>query len=146
VTAAEQRRDTAASVLAALGGALAGTLWADLFARWSRGPALWLFEQAERHFELAGAAVVMASDLLFALLTGVLAAELLIRPLRPHRYRIEAAAVAAFLGALFAKAGLTAGGLAFVLRLPPLWLFLMTFAIRVGYGIKAQRQRRAAGV
>jgi hypothetical protein len=85
----------------------------------------------------------MGTDLLFAIICGLLAAELFVRLFRPHGYRPEAIMVTAFLAAALLAAQIGGeGGAHFLLQLPPFWLSLLSFGIRVGYGIKAERKRR----
>ena len=139
-------RSMTQDLLVAAAGVLAGLGWQELFGWWSRGPALKLYEQVIRHFDANDVLLVMGTDALFALLCGLLAAELFIRAVRPDRYRLEALIVAAFLVALFASAQIENASAIFLVRLPPLWLTLLCFGIRVGYGIKAQRKRVATGV
>jgi hypothetical protein len=119
--------------------------WRELFGWWSRGPALTIYEQVMRHFDANDLLLVMATDALFALLCGLLAAELFIRVLRPTRYRPEAIVVAAFVVSVFTTAQIEDQSAVFLVRLPPLWVTILCFAIRVGYGIKAQRARLAVG-
>ena len=126
----------------AIAGALAALAWRELFAMWSRGPALRIYEQLVRHFNIDNdALLVMATDLLFALICGLLFGELFVRIERPDRYRTEAIAVLVFLAAVFSAAAYGGEGAGFLLHLPPLWLSLLVFAVRVGYGIKAERKR-----
>jgi hypothetical protein len=124
--------------------AATGLAWRVAFGWWARRPSLWWFEKSSRWFGQEGPVVVMLSDLLFAVLCGLLLAEVFIRLLRPRRYLPELIAVVAFLAAALTAAQLDDESAGFLLQLPPLWVTLMVFGIRVGYGIKAGRQR--AGV
>jgi hypothetical protein len=136
----------AMDAVVAISGALAAPAWRELFGWWSREPALRIYELLVRRVDLNDIAVVMGTDLLFALGCGLLSGELFVRLARPDRYRPEMIVVAAFLAALLAVAQFGDEGTAFLLRLPPLWLTLLAFGIRVGYGIKAQRKRLATSV
>lgn len=138
-------RPVTEDLLVAAAGVVAGTGWRELFGWWSRDPALKIYEQVMRHFNANDLLLVMATDALFALLCGLLAAELFIRVLRPARYRPEAIVVAAFVASVFATAQIEDQSAVFLMRLPPLWVTILCFAIRVGYGIKAERMRRSAG-
>lgn len=139
-------RSVIRELLIAAAGAAAGLGWRELFARWSRGPALKLYEQLIRHLDINDVLVVMMTDVLFALGTGLILAELFIRIVRPDRYRPEAVAVIAFLASVFTAAQIGDGGASFLLRLPPLWITLLCFGIRVGYGIKAGRKRGPSSI
>ncbi len=130
----------------AIAGALAGVGWREAFGWWSRAPALKIYELVVRHSDANDVLLVMGTDALFALGCGLIAAELFIRLARPNRYRPEAIIVATFLIALFTAGQLGGEGAAFLLHLPPLWVTLLCFGIRVGYGIKAERKRLASNV
>lgn len=130
----------------AVAGVLAGLGWREAFGRWSQGPALKIYELVMRHINANDILVVMGTDALFALGYGLIAAELFIRLARPDRYRPEAIAVATFLIAVLTAGQMGGEGAIFLLHLPPLWLTLLCFGIRVGYGIKAERKRLASKV
>jgi len=125
------------------GAVLAALLWRQLFELWAHRLGYQLFKLADRMLGNAGPGAVLATDCLFALVAAAVFATLFLRLVRSGAYAAEAIAVPAFLAGLFASGWLLDGDAMFFVRLPALWLFVMIFAIIVGYAEKFRRRRAA---
>jgi hypothetical protein len=124
-----------------MASAVAGASWPLAFEWWAQTGSYRLFTLIYEYLHLKGPSVILVSDVIFALILALALALPFVRWIRQRVYVAEAIALASFFIALFLHLALRGSDLAFFLRLPALWLFVLFFAVAVGEGAKWLRQR-----